>query len=167
MKPLHPHGDSFLESFLWILNASDNFQRLSLRSPGGGNGNSLQYSCLEDSMERGALRATASGVPKSQTWPSGRMRVHARARVSTPTYTHTLSLILIRRCWVCASNKTFHILTVGVLAVIILTTTLSRNTVDGLDQLLNVFLPILKRNNSCSCVHLYSILIFSMIENSS
>ena len=30
------------------------------RPPGGGNGNSLQYSCLENSMERGAWWATVS-----------------------------------------------------------------------------------------------------------
>ena len=30
------------------------------RSPGGGNGNPLQYSCLEDSMDRGAWRALSS-----------------------------------------------------------------------------------------------------------
>ena len=32
------------------------------RSPGEGNGNPLQYSCLENSMDRGAWRATAHGV---------------------------------------------------------------------------------------------------------
>ena len=32
-----------------------------------GNGNSLQYSFLENSMDRGALQATAYGVAKSQT----------------------------------------------------------------------------------------------------
>jgi len=37
------------------------------RSPGGGNGNSLQYSCLENSMDRGAWKATVHGVAKSQT----------------------------------------------------------------------------------------------------
>ena len=37
------------------------------RSPGGGNGNSLQYSCLENSMDRGAWWATVHGVEKSQT----------------------------------------------------------------------------------------------------
>ena len=31
-------------------------------SPGGGNGNPLQYSCLENSVDRGAWRATAHGV---------------------------------------------------------------------------------------------------------
>ena len=36
------------------------------RSPGEGNGNPLQYSCLENSMDRGAWQATVHGVPKSQ-----------------------------------------------------------------------------------------------------
>ena len=39
------------------------------RSPGGGNGCSLQYSCLEDSMDRGAWWATVHGVAKNQTQP--------------------------------------------------------------------------------------------------
>ena len=37
------------------------------RSPGGGNGNPLQYSCLENAMGREAWRATVHGVAKSQT----------------------------------------------------------------------------------------------------
>ena len=37
------------------------------RSTGGGHGNSLQYSCLENPMDRGAWRATAHGVAKSWT----------------------------------------------------------------------------------------------------
>ena len=37
------------------------------RSPGEGNGNPLQYSCLENPMDRGAWRATVSGVVESQT----------------------------------------------------------------------------------------------------
>ena len=32
------------------------------RSPGEGNGNTLQYSCLESSMDRGAWQATVRGV---------------------------------------------------------------------------------------------------------
>ena len=35
------------------------------RSPGEGNGNSLQYSCLTNSMDRGAWWATVHGVAKS------------------------------------------------------------------------------------------------------
>ena len=37
------------------------------RSLGGGNGNPLQYSCLENCMDRGAWRATVHGVAKSWT----------------------------------------------------------------------------------------------------
>ena len=37
------------------------------RSPGEGNGNPLQYSCLEDSMDRGAWRAIVHGFARSQT----------------------------------------------------------------------------------------------------
>ena len=37
------------------------------RSPGEGNGNLLQYSCLENSMDRGAWRAIVHGVAKSWT----------------------------------------------------------------------------------------------------
>ena len=37
------------------------------RSPGEGNGNLLQYSCLEKSMDRGAWRTSVPGVAKSQT----------------------------------------------------------------------------------------------------
>ena len=37
------------------------------RSPGVGNSNMLQYICLENFMERGALRATVHGVSKSDT----------------------------------------------------------------------------------------------------
>ena len=38
------------------------------RPPGEGNGYSLQYSCLENPMDRGAWQATAHGVAKSRTW---------------------------------------------------------------------------------------------------
>ena len=40
------------------------------RSPGEGDGNPLQYSCLENSMYRGAWWATGRGVSKCQTHPS-------------------------------------------------------------------------------------------------
>ena len=48
------------------------------RSPGGGNGYPLQYSCLENSMDRGAWWATIHGVTKGQT------------RLSTHTHTSNL-----------------------------------------------------------------------------
>ena len=37
------------------------------RSPGGQNGNPLQYSCLENPMDRGAWQSTVHGVAKSWT----------------------------------------------------------------------------------------------------
>ena len=36
------------------------------RSPGGGHGNSLQYSCLENPMDRGAWWAAVHGVAQSR-----------------------------------------------------------------------------------------------------
>ena len=38
------------------------------RSPGEGNGNPLQYSCLENPMDRGDWWAIVHGISKSQTW---------------------------------------------------------------------------------------------------
>ena len=40
------------------------------RSPGEGNGNPLQYSCLENPMDGGAWQATVHRVTKGQTWLS-------------------------------------------------------------------------------------------------
>ena len=38
------------------------------RSPGGGNGNLLYYSCLDNPRDRGAWQATVHGVTKSHMW---------------------------------------------------------------------------------------------------
>ena len=43
---------------------------VSRSSPRVGNGKSLQYACLENSMNRGAWQATVHGATKSQTWLS-------------------------------------------------------------------------------------------------
>ena len=52
-------------------NAKDIRDAISLpgsrRSPGVGNGNTLQYSCLENPMDRGAWWATVHEVAKSRT----------------------------------------------------------------------------------------------------
>ena len=40
------------------------------RSPGEGNGYPLQYTCLENSMDRGASQATIHGVTKNRKWLS-------------------------------------------------------------------------------------------------
>ena len=50
------------------------------RSPGLGNGNPLQYSWLQNSMDRGAWWATIHGVAKSQPW----LNTHARHCAITP-----------------------------------------------------------------------------------
>ena len=51
-----------------VCNAGDpgSIPRLG-RSPGEGNGNPLQYSCLENPTDGGAWQATVHGVAKSQT----------------------------------------------------------------------------------------------------
>ena len=65
------------------------------RSPGEGNGNPLQYSCLENAMDRGACWATVYGVAQSQTWLSLPHVFHfqlGKERESwfyTHTHTHT------------------------------------------------------------------------------
>ena len=52
-------------------NAGDTGDEVSIpglgRSPGEGNGNPLQYSCLGNPTDTGAWRATVQGVEKSRT----------------------------------------------------------------------------------------------------
>ena len=55
------------------------------RPPGGGNGNPLHYSCLENPMDRGTWRTTVHRLAKSQTQLSNRARAHTH----THTHTHT------------------------------------------------------------------------------
>ena len=45
------------------------------RSPGGGHGNPLQYSCLENPMDRGVWQATVHVVTKSWTWMTEWLRI--------------------------------------------------------------------------------------------
>ena len=56
----------------------------SERSPGVGNGNPLQYSCLENSMDKGDWQATVHRVSESN------VTKHARTHARTHTHTHTL-----------------------------------------------------------------------------
>ena len=60
------------------------------RSPGGGNGNPLQHSCLENSMDRGTWWTTVHGVAKSQTWLS--------------THTYMIYSILLYSLHMCMSH---------------------------------------------------------------
>ena len=50
---------SFLKKIVFFF-----FNFKSGRSPGEGNGNPLQYSCLENTMDRGAWQATVHGVAR-------------------------------------------------------------------------------------------------------
>ena len=52
------------------------------RYPGGGHGNPLQYSCLENPMDRGAWWATVPGVAKSQTGLSDLTFIHSIAKTT-------------------------------------------------------------------------------------
>ena len=57
------------------------------RSLVGGHGNSLQYSCLENPMERGAWRAIVHRVAKSGHDRSDFIHLHS-ARFSTTLFSH-------------------------------------------------------------------------------
>ena len=64
------------------------------RSPGEGNGNSLQYTCLENFKDRGAWWATLAGVANSQTGLSVDTHAHtcvSSERVRTTTAKHTFA----------------------------------------------------------------------------
>ena len=54
------------------------------RSPGGGHGNPLQCSCLENPVDRGAWRATVHGVTKSQTRLSDKAQHSIACRILVP-----------------------------------------------------------------------------------
>ena len=53
------------------------------RSPGGGHGNSLQYSCLESPMDRRAWWATVQKVTQCQTWLK-QLSTHVHTHYSHP-----------------------------------------------------------------------------------
>ena len=60
------------------------------RSPGGGNDNPLQYSCLENPTDRGVWQAIVHGVAKSQT----RVSMHACVQ-ETKTVEATVAEVLL------------------------------------------------------------------------
>ena len=62
------------------------------RSPGGGNGNPLQYSCLEKSMDRGAWWAATYGVTKSWTWLNMYRHTHSVFSLGIITYPSNFTL---------------------------------------------------------------------------
>ena len=59
------------------------------RSHGGGHGNALQYSCLENPMDRGTWQPAVNRAVKSQTWPK---------QLSTHTPTVRVGELSVRSC---------------------------------------------------------------------
>ena len=59
------------------------------RSPGEGNGNSLQYSCLENPLDRGAWRATVHRVTKN--W-KGLKRINMQACIFMTNFPRVLKV---------------------------------------------------------------------------
>ena len=67
------------------------------RSPGVGNVNPLQYSSLENSMDRGACGAAVHGVTKSRTQLNTQSRIHTPKLYAEPTVYQAFSVILRHR----------------------------------------------------------------------
>ena len=66
------------------------------KSPGGGNGSPLQYSCLENPMDRGASWATVRGIAKSRTRLSDltkmtKIHIHIHIRIRIQGLSRSLS----------------------------------------------------------------------------
>ena len=66
------------------------------RSPGGGNGNPLQYSCLENPMDKGARQATVHRVAKSHTQLK-RLSTHTHTYISIYIYIQLASQVAHQR----------------------------------------------------------------------
>ena len=95
-------------------NAGDLGSILGLvRSPGEENGYPLQYSCLENSMNKGAWQATVHGVTKSQTWLSDFHFQHYVAFIFKPG-DKLLTWIIFRclqqwRAWLCHTTDCYWV----------------------------------------------------------
>ena len=86
IRPLNLHSSNIIIFFLhkrkqtqksymtcWDSNSEMLDSKTMRRSPGEGDGNPLQYSCLENSMDRGSWWTTVHGVTKKQ-WEGHRPR---------------------------------------------------------------------------------------------
>ena len=76
----------------------------SCGSSGEGNGNPLQYSCLENSMDGGAWLATVHGVAKSQTGLSDFTSLQIAGREHSSTHQQKIGL-KIYWAWPCPSEQ--------------------------------------------------------------
>ena len=73
-----------------------------------GNGNPLQYSCLENSMDWGAWQATVHGVAKGQA----RLSMHTHTETHTHTHIHTQYTYMYRYKHILGQNRlTYLVLT--------------------------------------------------------
>ena len=100
-------------------NAGDTGDRSSIPgsgpSPGLGNGNPLQYSCLENLTDRGTWRDRVHAVTESQTWLSIYIYVcvcvyiyiYIYVILLLPTHSGTLNGVLVLACW---KTQNFHLL---------------------------------------------------------
>ena len=68
-----------------------------VRSPGGGHGSPLQYSCLENPMDRGALQAKVHQVTKNRTEQVNNNIIPSGCCLSKTGSSSTLNLLLC--CW--------------------------------------------------------------------
>ena len=109
------------------------------RSPGGGHGNPLQCSCLENPMNRGTWRATVHRFKKSQTqlkqlsmhgcrhatWPNGerdgrRREAKHDAEIGKKPPVHFLfGLLRLRQGWA-GGKKSFHVVITEVWEILVL-----------------------------------------------
>ena len=73
------------------------------RPPGVGNGNPLQYSCLENPMDRGAWQATVHGIAKSQA----RLSTHTSvtAIIISSVSGRVYALVKSMRKWISAGRS--------------------------------------------------------------
>ena len=75
----------------WDGTPSGYLNRTSMNAYGEGNVNPLQYSCLENSVDRGAWQATVHGVANSRTWLSN---THTQSHTHTHNHTHIHTSVL-------------------------------------------------------------------------
>ena len=103
MTPLphtqHPFNNSYFLGGSVVKNPPANAGDMSSvpesgRSPGEDDGNSLQYSCLENPVDREAWKATIHGIAKSRTW----LNVHACIITGTWPCVCGKVISLCRRC---------------------------------------------------------------------
>ena len=75
--------------------------------PGGGNGNSLQYSCLDNPMDRRAWRAIAHRITISQTWliigEKTSILLHLHSLLFPTTHPSTKCSVNASQQWMCVT----------------------------------------------------------------